>query len=139
MKGKAMKKVKIKAWDIIIIGLLLIISFLPYAFLKQFVVKEGDQLYAYISVSGKPYKEIPLTGQVSHKEMVIETEFGNNTIVIENESIAVIDADCSDHVCEKFGFRSKPGEYIACLPHELYIEVRGKMSQQGSEVDAGVS
>ena len=133
---KTQAKVEIKKWDIIIIGILLIISFLPYAVLKEFIVQTGNQRYAYISVGGEPYKEIPLTGQVSHHEEWIETEYGRNKIAIENESIAVIESDCHDHICEQPGYISKPGENISCLPHRLYIEVRGKEKQSESKIDA---
>ena len=133
---KTQVKIKIKTWDIIIIILLLLISFLPYIVLKEFIVQDGSQRYAYISVGDKLYKEIPLTGQVSHSEEWIETEYGKNKIAIENESIAVIESDCHDHICEQFGYISKPGENISCLPHRLYIEVRGKDNQPESEIDA---
>lgn len=133
---KAQVKMRIKKWDVIIIILLLLISFLPYVVLKKFIVQDGNQRYAYISIGDKPYKEIPLTGQVSHKEQWIETEYGKNKIAIENESIAVIESDCHDHICEQFGYISKPGESIACLPHRLYIEVRGKYNQDEKEIDA---
>ena len=43
---------------------------------------------------------------------------------IEDESIAVVDADCPDLVCVKTGKASKKGDVIACLPHKLLIEVK---------------
>lgn len=127
---------KIKAWDVIIIVLLMIISFLPYILFKEFIVQDGTQRYAYISIDDQTYKEIPLTGQVNHKEQWIETAYGKNKIAIENESIAVIESDCHDHICEQFGYISKPGENISCLPHHLYIEVRGKGDQTEGAIDA---
>lgn len=129
-------KMKIKKWDIIIIGLLLVISFLPYILIKEFVSNDVEGIYAYITVGGKPYKEIPLTGQVNRKELVIKTEYGENTIAIENESISVIEADCHDHVCEAFGFKHTPGDIIVCLPNQLYIEVRGNLAHSSAEQDA---
>ena len=136
MRIKKQTKIQIKKWDIIIIGVLLISSFLPYMVLKEFIVQAGSQRYAYISIDRKPYKEIPLTGQVSHQEEWIETEYGRNKIAIENESIAVIESDCHDHRCEEFGYISKPGENISCLPHHLYIEVRGKQNPSENNIDA---
>ncbi|WP_157047863.1 hypothetical protein [Cellulosilyticum ruminicola] len=57
-------KMKIKKWDIIIIGLLLIISFLPYMLIKELVKDDITKgTYAYITVEGEFYKEIPLTGR----------------------------------------------------------------------------
>lgn len=121
-----------KRWDKIIIVILLLISFLPYLLVKLFFAGSYDTRYVYITLEGKLYKKVPLTGQISHKEFVIETEKGNNKVVIENERIGVVEADCKDEICKEFGFISKPGEIIVCLPHELYIEVRG---QEKNEVD----
>jgi len=129
-------KLELKKWDIIIIGLLLIISFLPCSLIKEFIDTDAESIYAYITVAGEPIKELPLTGQVNYKEFVVETEYGKNIIVIENESIAVAEADCPDHVCETFGFKNTPGDIIVCLPHQLYIEVRGNLADSTEEEDA---
>ncbi len=129
-------KMKIKKWDIIIIGLLLIISFLPYILIKE-LVKDGiEGTYAYITVEGKPYKEIPLTGQVDYKEIIIQTKLGKNVIAIEDETIRMVEADCHDHLCEAFGRQSKPGDIIVCLPNKIYIEVRGNQEDLNNEVDS---
>ena len=123
-------KLKIKKWDIIIIILLLIISFLPYLCIKEFKQVSDKGIYAYVTVAGKPYKQIPLTGQVNYKEIVIETEYGKNILGIQNESIAVVEADCTDHICKEFGYKDKPGDIIVCLPNKLYIEIKGNDSNQ---------
>ncbi len=131
-------KMKLKKWDIIIIGLLLIISFLPYMLIKELVKDDITKgTYAYITVGGEFYKEIPLTGQVDYKEVVIKTEKGDNIVAIENESIRMAKADCPDHVCEEFSPKSKPGQTIVCLPHEVYIEVRGNVVDSEQQVDSG--
>lgn len=128
-------EVMMKKWDKIIIVILLVISFLPYLFVKTFLIGSYDKTYAYITVNGELYKEVPLTGQVKHKEFIIDTGHGTNKIVIENESIGVVEADCSDGICEEFGFISKPGEIIVCLPHSVYIEVRGQQEEKDDEID----
>lgn len=128
-----------KKWDKIIIAGLLVISFLPYLLFKVFLGGNADSVYAYITVDGEFYKEIPLTGQMSAKEYVIHSSHGSNTIVVENESITVVEADCSDHICEQFGTISKPGEVIVCLPNQVYIEVKGNLNEKsGDEEDIRV-
>lgn len=126
--------IKMKKWDKIIIVMLLIITFIPYLLVKSLFAGNFSQAYAYITVDGKFYKEIPLTGQIVYKEFMIETQKGSNKVVIENESIAVVEADCHDGVCKEFGFVSKPGEVIVCLPHGVYIEVKGQQIVE-DEVD----
>lgn len=126
-------RITIKKWDILIIGVLLIISFLPYQCMEKLLGDNLKNTYAYITLSGEVYKEIPLAGQVNCKRIEIESKYGKNTIVVENESIAIIDSDCPDHICEEFGFKNKVGDIIVCLPHQLYIEIKGDTDGSSQE------
>lgn len=125
-----------KKWDKIIIGLLLLISFAPYFFFKVFILEDFSRTYAVITVNGEAYKEIPLTGQVSSKEYIIQTEYGENIIIVEDESIFVREADCADQICTHFGIINQPGEMIVCLPNKLLIEIKG--SQSSEQIDERV-
>ena len=49
----------------------------------------------------------------------------DNTIEIDDDTIAVQDADCPDRICIQQGKAQKPGDIIVCLPHKLLIEVKG--------------
>lgn len=117
---------KIKPWDKIIIVLLLVISWIPYLFLKVLVPSDYDVIYAKITIAGKLYKEIPLTGKVKQTEFIIDTGHGINKVVIENEAITISEADCPDEICIQTGFIGNPGQSITCLPHKLHIEIIGK-------------
>ena len=125
-----------KKWDFIIIGLLLLISFVPYVIFGVVVGNGLNGTYAEIMVEGKLYKEIPLTGQVAKMEWLIETDRGMNLVVVEEEQIAVTHANCSDGLCEQFGWIKNPGEVIVCLPHQVYIEVKARKANDA--VDDGV-
>lgn len=125
---------KMKAWDKIIIVLLLVISFVPYLFLKVLLIDDYDVTYARITIEGKLYKEVSLTGQIKQKELTIETEHGSNQIVIENEKITITEADCPDGICTQTGFIGKPSQSITCLPHKLHIEIVGKLSEEDEDI-----
>lgn len=45
---------------------------------------------------------------------------GSNTVQIQDGKIAVIEADCPDHICEAFGWCDS-GMPIVCLPNGLII------------------
>lgn len=124
-----------KKWDKMIIALLLVISFLPYLWFKVVLAGDAESVYAYVTVDGKFYKKIPLTGQVQAKEYVIHSKNGINTIVVENEGIRVKDADCADHLCEEFGVADRPGQVIVCLPHLIYIEIKGEAGEEAEEME----
>lgn len=57
--------------------------------------------------------------------IVIENEYGKNTVSVENHRIRVSEADCPDQTCVKSGFlcAARP---IICLPHKLVIEYVGE-------------
>ncbi|MGX7418888.1 NusG domain II-containing protein [Carnobacterium gallinarum] len=123
----------IRPWDILIITILTIGSFLPLGifYLNQEKTEvapnqAAPQLIAYISVDGKPIKQITLTGHKGTDTYRYEDKDGDyNLLEIEDEHIQMIDANCGDLVCVRsFGPISKSGETILCLPHKLIVEVR---------------
>ena len=55
---------------------------------------------------------------------VPDADGGYNTLIFENGTVRVQDADCPDRLCVKQGRISRLGEAIVCLPHGLVITVR---------------
>ncbi len=118
---------KIKKWDVIIIGLFVMISFLPAAIFSVRANQEVGGQYAVITVQGEIYDTIELTGHQGRDEIVIETSLGKNIIEIVDEKIGMYEADCPDKVCYVPEYVSKSGETIVCLPHRVVIEVKGEI------------
>lgn len=115
-----MKKLLTKA-DLLLIITLLLLSELPLSL----EAKAPTSRLAEISVNGTVTERIILTGHVGIKTYEIGTPNGHNTILVQDDTIAVIDTDCPDAICKQTGVISKPGEIIACLPHKLIIEIKG--------------
>ena len=108
--------------DLLLIGVLLLLCGIGAIFF--FTHTDKEMRHAVITQDNVQLYDIPLTGHTGMEDIVIADEHGANTIRIEDESIAVIDADCPDHVCVKTGKAMKKGDVIACLPHKLLIEVK---------------
>ena len=108
--------------DFVLIGALLLLCGIGAIFF--FTHERSAPLHAVVTQDGKQLYDIPLTGHRGTEEIVVADEHGTNTIRIEDETIAVVDADCPDLVCVKTGKASKKGDVIACLPHKLLIEVK---------------
>lgn len=119
-----MKKLLTK-WDILLIIVLLVLSFLPEG-IFYLAGNEASvaRTYAEIQVDGKVYKEVPLSGHHGEDQLEIKTDKGRNLVVIKDESIGITEADCPDKICIKEGFVSKPGATVVCLPHKVLIEVK---------------
>ncbi len=128
----------IKRWDIIIIVLLVLISFLPFAifsYQQTGLAKEGSELVAIITVDNEVIKEINLTGHEGTDIHEIVLDDGDyNTIEVKNEQIRVKAANCPDQVDVLTGFVSKPGQTIICLPHRLVVEIQTKSGETEEDI-----
>lgn len=111
----------LKRADLLLILTLLCLSFAPLLFLSG----RSGTVYADITVDGRLYRRVPLSGRHGREEFTVQTPDGSNTICVEGETIAVTEADCPDEICIETGRASRPGDIIACLPHRLIIEVKG--------------
>lgn len=124
-----------KKLDIIIIGVLLVVSFVPETLFGIKHSRDASETYAEITIGGKHYKTVSLSDNKGEDSFIIKTDYGTNEIVVKDNSIAIIDADCSDKLCVKPGYISVPGESIICLPHMLMIEIIGT-TDSSSELDS---
>lgn len=115
-----MEKKKIKR-DIMLIATLIIVCAAAFLIIN-FVVK-NDGITAVVKVDGNIVYMLPLDKDAS---VTVEGyQGGSNTVVIENGTVYMKDADCPDKLCEKTGKISKNGETIVCLPHRVVVEIQG--------------
>lgn len=75
-----------------------------------------------ITIDGELYGDFPMDEDT---EMAITSSYGSNTVVIEQGIAYVKEADCPDKVCAGMPEISHDGEVICCLPHRLFLTVRG--------------
>ncbi|MGL5348633.1 MAG: NusG domain II-containing protein [Peptostreptococcaceae bacterium] len=123
-----------KKLDFVIIAFLILLSFTPHFILANTLYKKHTSTYASVEISGDFYKDIPLSNLDGEQELVIETPHGNNTLIINNGSIQIKEADCHDALCVKQGTISKVGQNIICLPHQLVIEIKGDSDSSSDDM-----
>ena len=121
----------IKKWDIVIIILLVVLSFIPAVIFGVVLNKDYNSKYAQITVNGKVYKNIPLSAHTGEEVREIKTESGINVVSVKDDTIAIIEADCPDKICIRPGYIGKVGEQLVCLPHRLMVEIKGDTSDDG--------
>ncbi|MPM32728.1 hypothetical protein SDC9_79293 [bioreactor metagenome] len=124
----------LKKLDIVIIILLFILSFTPNIIFSKTIYNSNKLVYASIKVDGKLYDNISLSTNKGEKKLNIKSSSGNNSILIRDNTIKVISADCKDDLCVKQGEISKVGESIICLPHKLIIEIKGDEKDSSSDM-----
>ncbi|SFT83791.1 hypothetical protein SAMN02910356_02360 [Selenomonas sp. GACV-9] len=122
----------LKKADILLIVLLLLLSLLP---LRAGTNKKPAAVYADISVGGQLSRRVVLSAHQGRETFTLQTPDGHyNTIEIDDDTIAVIDADCPDKLCIQQGKARKAGDIIACLPHKLIIEVKGSAADDTEDI-----
>lgn len=123
---KILKKFKIG--DIIVLCLLLLLSFIPFYFLREQTSRQpGQQLYAEIEANNHVVKKMALA---KNQEWTFRHGDEYNRVLIKNKQVRVVAANCKDQICVKEGWKSHPGQTIVCLPHKFLITIK---SQSGKE------
>jgi len=122
----------LKRADILLIIILLFLSLLPLLFLPD---SQASAVHADITINGQLWRRVPLSAHKGHETITVKTPDGHyNTITIDDDTIAVQEADCPDRICIQQGKAKKPGDIIVCLPHKLLIEIKGCTSESTSMV-----
>ncbi len=115
-----MKK-KINKYDIGLIAAIIIINVFLIIYSGKAALASNSKI-AYIQSKNEYVREYVLTEDVND-EFTIETEFGYNTVRIENGKIWIHDASCPDKICIQQGRISNNNEAILCIPNRLFIKI----------------
>lgn len=83
---------------------------------------EAENGMLEITIDGELFGNFPLN---EDKELVVTSIYGSNTVTIEQGIAYVKEADCPDKVCVGMPEIAHDGEIICCLPHRLFLTVRG--------------
>ena len=126
MKEKNILKSRKK--EIIAVLILVLIAVVSFVCIRFFV--EGKGKYVKIYVNNKLTKTFDLN---KDREYFIETKFGYNLLIIKNNKVRILDADCPNKICVDKGYISKNDESIICLPHHVVVTVE---SNEEKAVDA---
>ena len=126
MKEKNILKSRKK--EIIAVLILVLIAVVSFVCIRFFV--EGKGKYVKVYVNNKLTKTFDLN---KDREYFIETKFGYNLLIIKNNKVRILDADCPNKICVDKGYISKNDESIICLPHHVVVTVE---SNEEKAVDA---
>ncbi len=58
---------------------------------------------------------------------------GSCVIAIHSGSVRVLASDCPLMICIQTGAISRPGEWIACLPHQVFIRIDGSRAEAATD------
>lgn len=119
--------------DLIILSIILVLALLCGGIFKLTNNKNFDNKYIVITVDGKEFKRI-LHSDSLNDEILVETTYGHNDILIENGKVSIAESDCTNQVCVQSGSIDKVGQTLVCLPNKLIIEIKG-VKKSGDDPD----
>lgn len=108
----------------------LIIAVVVVIMIAVWVFISGSGNTAEIYVDGKLYKEISLSEDA---QIRVESEFGKNTVLVENGAVRIIDSDCPGKDCE-VGEIKKSSRSLVCLPNRLTVIIKGEKTINETDV-----
>ncbi len=125
MLKKILEDKKLRS-DVILIGVLLIVSLSVFLFMV-FTSEDGDKVV--VSVNGVTVAEYSLS-----IDGVYYLNNGTNVLVIEDGYAYMREANCPGFQdCVETGKISKVGQSIVCLPNTVVVEIVGE--RKGDDVD----
>ncbi|MEG0680143.1 MAG: NusG domain II-containing protein [Eubacterium sp.] len=74
-----------------------------------------------ITLNGSVIRELPI--DQNYSETIVSDDENTNLIVIENGKVFVKSSNCQNQICVNSRPISAVGETIACLPHQLILEI----------------
>ncbi|MBC6296153.1 NusG domain II-containing protein [Listeria sp. FSL L7-1517] len=116
----------VRPFDVIIITILILGSFLPLILFTAAEAKTAsDEVIAIVSQDGKVIRKITLTGHKGNEQFTIKGKGAQyNLMEVDDERIRIKEDNSPDQVGVMMGWKSKPGETIVCLPHKVFVEIK---------------
>ena len=62
----------------------------------------------------------------------IEGRRGTVVVEVSGGAVRVAESDCPGRVCVGMGAKDRPGEWIACVPNAVAVELRGGRADAGA-------
>jgi hypothetical protein len=70
------------------------------------------------------------------RELRVAGPLGDTVVEIRGKSVSIADSPCRNKTCIAAGSIGKPGQWLACLPNEVFVSIEGRRADGG--VDASV-
>ena len=115
---------KLTKYDVILIVAVIIISTSLIVF--NFFINKANATGFEIYVDGKLHSTYSFSSLENGSEFTIQTEYGYNKFLYENNSIRCTDTNCKDKLELKVGTIKNANQVIVCVPHKLIVQIVGK-------------
>ena len=59
------------------------------------------------------------------RTVAVHGPLGDTVVQIADGAVRVLSSPCRNKICVRSGSVARPGQWIACLPNRVFVEVRG--------------
>lgn len=112
-----------KKGDKIILASIIVISLVLF-FLTGQTLREAQNKYVSVQISGREVQKISLKKEKELREYKFKTRLGTNKVLVKDGKVWVQESNCPDQICVHMAPIEKVGETIICLPHEFLVEIK---------------
>ena len=111
-------------WDKIVTASIIVLALAAMAVVEVFAFHgSGDTVI--VSVDGVEQARFNYRGLAEPIVYVCDTQYGHNTVVIDNRGAGVTESDCADRTEIKQGRITKANTSLVCLPNRLVVQIIG--------------
>lgn len=112
-----------KKGDKIVLASIIVISLVMF-FLTSQTLREAQNKYVSVQISGREVQKISLKKEKELREYNFKTKLGTNKVLVKDGKVWVQESNCPDQICVHMAPIEKVGETIICLPHEFLVEIK---------------
>ena len=112
-----------KKGDKIVLASIIVISLVLF-FLTGQTLREAQNKYVSVQISGREVQKISLKKEKELREYKFKTRLGTNKVLVKDGKVWVQESNCPDQICVHMAPIEKVGETIICLPHEFLVEIK---------------
>lgn len=115
--------------DMILIGIVLIVSLIALGTIKWFQSQNDSAQEVLVKHDGVIIKSFKLT-EKTNEEFLYDENGEFNRIVIKDGVVSISEANCRDQICVKTQAITQNGGIIVCLPHKVTVEIFSENAEE---------
>lgn len=115
--------------DMILIGIILIVSLIALGTIKWFQSQNDAPQQVLVKHDGVVIKSFKLT-EKTNEEFLYDKDGEINRIVIKDGVVSISEANCRDQICVKTQAITQNGGIIVCLPHKVTVEIYSENAEE---------
>lgn len=70
------------------------------------------------------------------RELRVAGPLGDTVVEIRGKSVRIVASPCPNKICIAAGAIERPGQWLACLPNQVFVSIEGRRADGGVDASA---